>query len=90
MSKIEVRKPTDEELDKRGVRAWPTWEKEASRFDWSYSDTEECYLLEGRVIVETEEGEKVEFGRGDFVTFPRGLSCTWDVKEPVKKHYNFK
>lgn len=90
MSKIEVRKPTDEELDKRGVRTWPTWEKEASRFDWSYSDTEECYLLEGRVVVETEDGEVVEFGQGDFVTFPRGLSCTWDVKEPVKKHYNFK
>ena len=90
MSKIEIRKPTDEELDKRGVRTWPTWEKETSRFDWSYSDTEECYLLEGRVVVETEDGEVVEFGRGDFVTFPRGLSCTWDVKEPVKKHYNFK
>lgn len=90
MSRIEVRKPTEEELEERAVRTWPTWEKEASRFDWSYSDTEECYLLEGRVVVETEDGQKVEFGRGDFVTFPKGLACTWDVKEPVKKHYNFK
>ncbi len=31
-----------------------------------------------------------EFGKGDFVTFPKGLSCVWDIKEPVKKHYNFR
>ena len=90
MSRIDVRRPDEEELGKRGVASWPVWEKEVSRFDWHYDETEECYLLEGRVVVETEDGEKVEFGRGDFVTFPRGLSCTWDVKEPVKKHYNFK
>jgi len=31
----------------------------------------------------------VTFGKGDLVTFPRGLSCTWDIRNPVKKHYNF-
>jgi len=59
-------------------------------FDWYYDDTEECYLLEGKVIVETEDGEKAEFGKGDYVTFPKRLSCVWDIKEPVKKHYTFK
>jgi uncharacterized protein len=38
--------------------------------------------------VETKDG-KVEFGDGDFVAFPTGLSCVWDIKEPVRKHYNF-
>jgi uncharacterized protein len=90
MSKIEVKKPEKEDLEKRGVAEWPVWRKEMSRFDWHYDETEECYLLEGRVVVETPDGETVEFGKGDFVTFPRGLSCVWDVKEPVKKHYNFK
>jgi uncharacterized cupin superfamily protein len=87
---IEVLKPTEEDLETKGVSSWPIWEKEISRFDWHYDATEECYLLEGRVVVEKEDGEKVEFGKGDFVTFPQGLSCVWDVKEPVKKHYNFK
>ncbi len=87
---IEVKKPTEEELKKRGVSSWPIWEKEVSRFDWNYSDTEECYLLEGKVVIETEDGKRVEFGKGDFVTFPKGLSCNWEVKEPVRKHYNFK
>jgi len=90
MSEIKVHKPSREELERQGVFEWPTWEKEISRFDWSYGDTEECYLLEGRVDVETPDGKVVSFGKGDFVTFPQGLSCVWDVKEPVRKHYNFK
>ena len=88
--KIEVRKSIEKDLEKKGVLSWPVWEKEISRFDWYYDSIEECYLLEGKVVVETEDGDKVEFGKGDFVTFPKGLSCIWDIKEPVKKHYNFK
>ena len=88
--KIEIEKPTTEHLEKIRVSSWPIWEKEISRFDWRYDSTEECYLLEGEVVVETEDGEQVKFGKGDFVTFPKGLSCIWDVKVPVKKHYNFR
>lgn len=88
--KIEIKKPTDEDIKREGVTGWPVWEKEVSRFDWHYDDTEECYLLQGKVIVETKDGEQVAFGKGDFVTFPKGLSCVWDIKEPVKKHYRFK
>ncbi|MBU3958462.1 MAG: cupin domain-containing protein [Candidatus Omnitrophica bacterium] len=87
---IKVEKLNQEELDKRGIFSWPIWEKEVSRFDWSYDTTEECLLLEGKVTVETKDGEKVNFGKGDFVTFPKGLSCIWDIEEPVRKHYNFK
>ena len=87
---IKIQKPDNQELEKKGVSNWPIWEKEISRFDWHYDSIEECYLLEGKVIVETEEGRSVEFGKGDFVTFPKGLSCIWDIKEPVKKHYNFR
>ena len=88
--KIKIKKPKKEDLEKEGVMSWPIWEKEISRFDWHYDETEECYLLEGKVVVESEDGEKAEFGKGDFVTFPKGLSCVWDIKEPVKKHYHFR
>jgi len=87
---IKIDKPNQDELKRREVFSWPIWEKEVSRFDWHYDGTEECYLLEGKVVVETKDGKKVEFGKGDFVTFPDGLSCTWDIKEPVRKHYRFK
>jgi uncharacterized cupin superfamily protein len=88
--KIRVEKPTEDSLKSKGVASWPIWEKEVSRFDWHYDSTEECYLLEGEVIVETEDGRSVKFGKGDFITFPKGLSCVWDVKQPVRKHYNFR
>jgi hypothetical protein len=88
--KIEIRKPKMVDMEKEGIMSWPIWEKEISRFDWHYDQTEECYLLEGKAVVETDDGEKVQFGKGDFVTFPKGLSCVWEIKDPVKKHYNFR
>jgi len=87
---IKVQRLSEDELKKRGVFEWPIWGKEVSSFPWVYDSVEECYLLEGDVIVETADGKKISFGKGDFVTFPNGLSCSWDIRKPVKKHYNFK
>jgi hypothetical protein len=28
-------------------------------------------------------------GSGDLVIFPKGMKCTWEIREDVKKHYNF-
>lgn len=88
MSEIEVRKPSEEELEEMGVRDWPIWECDPSTFDWEYSDTETCYLLEGDVTVKTPTGN-VHFGEGDLVVFPKGLKCVWKVAEHVRKHYRF-
>jgi len=87
--KIEVKKLSKEEMKKKGVLSWPIWEKEVSRFDWHYDDREECYFLAGKVVVETKDGDRVSFGTGDFVSFPQGLSCVWNITEPVRKHYHF-
>ncbi len=86
--KIEVRKPDKEELEKLNIKSWPIWEKEPSKFDWYYDEKETCYILEGEVKVITDEGE-VEFGAGDLVIFPAGLSCVWEISKKVRKHYNF-
>ena len=87
---IKIETPSPSELAERKVDTWPIWEKEVSRFDWHYDAVEECYLLEGEVVVETLDGERIAFGAGDFVTFPKDLSCVWDVRKPVRKHYRFK
>ena len=76
------------EMEDKGVMSWSIWEKEVSRFDAFYDETEQCFLLEGKVVVETKDGS-VTFGKGDFVTLPKGLECVWDIKEPVRKHYNY-
>ena len=88
MEKISIRKMTSEEVENSGISSWPVWTKEVSRFDWTYSGNEECYIIEGEFYVETDEGE-VHVKPGDFVTFKDGLKCTWDIKVPVKKYYNF-
>lgn len=86
--KVEIKKPSKEELEKLGVFNWPIWEKEPSEFDWYYDSTEVCYFIEGKVVVETEDGSyTVE--KGELVRFPAGLKCRWKVVERVRKHYNF-
>ena len=86
--KIEIKKLTDQEKQAKGIENWPIWEKEISKFDWFYDSTEHCLILKGHVFVETEN-ETVEIKVGDFVTFPKGLKCVWDIKEDIKKHYSF-
>ncbi|MCY3022385.1 MAG: cupin domain-containing protein [Planctomycetota bacterium] len=85
---IQVRKPTEDEIKKLGVRSWPIWECEPSTFDWHYDTKETCLVLEGQVTVEAP-GESVSFGPGDLVTFPQGMDCKWKVAKAVKKHYKF-
>ena len=81
--------PTNETLTQLGVKGWPIWEKEVSEFPWHYGEKEMCYLLEGEVTVTPEGGEPVQFGKGDLVTFPAGMSCIWKVHKAVRKHYKF-
>lgn len=85
---VTIKKLSDDEINKLGIKKWPIWTKEVSEFDWFYDSQEQCLFIEGIVIVKTENGD-YNIGKGDFVTFPKGLKCTWKVIEPVKKHYNF-
>lgn len=89
MDQIKVEKLGEDELKAKGIFDWPVWEKEVSQFPWSYDQTEECYILEGKATVTPDSGDPVEFGVGDYVTFPKGINCTWNITTPVKKHYRF-
>ncbi len=86
---ITVSRPSQDELQALGVYQWPIWSHEAASFPWHYDDRETCYILEGRVTVTPQEGPAVDFGAGDLVIFPAGLSCTWAIHEAVRKHYRF-
>ena len=90
MSEIEIdRSPSPETLQRLGVSGWPIWTKEVSTFAWSYDEPETCLFLEGEVVVTPDGGAPVTVGKGDLVTFPSGMSCTWKVLRPVRKHYRF-
>ncbi|MBD3226661.1 MAG: DUF861 domain-containing protein [Candidatus Lokiarchaeota archaeon] len=83
--KPEIRKPTDSE--KTEAKSWPIWEKEVSEFPWEYDLKEICLGLEGKVTIINEDGEEFSFGKGDYVTFPKGMKCFWKINEDVRKHF---
>lgn len=83
------RQPSPERLEQLGVFSWPIWTKDVSEFPWTYGEQETCYLLEGNVIVTPDGEEPVRIQKGDLVTFPSGMSCTWKIVEDVRKHFVF-
>ena len=86
MMKPKVKKPSKKEQEE--AQSWPVWEKEESTFPWEYTVQEVCLILDGNAVVQTEEGN-VEFGAGDYVVFPKGQKCTWEIKKKIRKHYTF-
>ncbi len=90
MPRIAIEKnPSDVRLQQLGVKSWPIWTKEVSEFPWEYDEQEVCFFLAGEVVVTADDGVQAHFGKGDLVTFPVGLKCTWKVIQPVRKHYRF-
>jgi len=83
-----VRKPTP--ADTAAAKNWPVWEHAADTFEWFYTQKEKCLILQGRVTVRSMDGkDSVSFGAGDWVEFPKDLECVWEIKEAVRKHYDF-
>jgi uncharacterized cupin superfamily protein len=88
VAKIRVEQITADEVKKRGVSSWGIWEKEPSEFDWEYTSEERCYIINGKAEIDTGD-DIIEIKEGDFVVFPVGLRCKWNVKQTIKKYYNF-
>ena len=88
MSNIVIKQLSDDEIDNMGILNWPIWTCEVSEFPWQYDVEESCLILEGEVSV-TAGSDSVEIKSGDFVIFPKGLSCVWKVTKPIRKHYKF-
>jgi uncharacterized cupin superfamily protein len=88
MDEIKVERPTPEKLKALDIEKWSPWSCEPSEFDWEYDENETCYLYEGKVTIRTPTGN-VEINKGELVIFPKGLKCTWQVHEPVRKVFKF-
>lgn len=81
--------PSPAKLEVMGVDNWPIWTKEISCFPWTYDTDETCYILDGEVMITPDGGAATRIGPGDLVHFSNGLSCTWDIRSPIRKHYHF-
>lgn len=83
------RQPDSSVLAGLEVSDWPIWSHGEATFPWTYDAEETCYILEGEVTVTPAGGEPVRIGKGDMVTFPAGMSCTWEIHQAIRKHYQF-
>jgi len=81
------RSPSPMKLDVMYVEDWETWEKDVSKFPWSYDQTETCYIIAGEAVITPDDGEPVIIAEGDLVTFLAGLTCTWEIRKPIRKYY---
>jgi uncharacterized protein len=90
MSMIEITQPSEVQLKELDIAKWSPWECEPSTFLWAYDEEEWCFIFEGRAKVSPEQGDEVEVKKGDLVKFPKGLKCTWQIFEKVRKVYCFK
>ena len=88
MSNIVIKQLSDVEVDNMGILNWPIWTCEVSEFPWKYDVEESCLILKGEVYVAVGS-DTVQIKAGDFVIFPKGLSCVWQVTKSIKKHYQF-
>ena len=61
------------------------WECTAGRFNWHYNKDEILFVVSGQAVLTNESGEEREFGPGDVVFFPAGVSCTWLVRDTLRK-----
>ncbi|XP_047982973.1 uncharacterized protein LOC125223736 [Salvia hispanica] len=85
--------PSASQLSELGIKSWPKWGCSPGKYQLKFEAQETCYLVRGKVKVYPKNRgggeEAVEFGAGDLVVIPKGLSCTWDVSIAVDKHYKF-
>ena len=70
-----------------GIKSWPIWECEPSKFQWNYDDKEICFIIEGQARISTQNGDISEIKAGALVEFPPGLYREWEITKSIKKHY---
>jgi len=64
-----------------------TWTSTPGRWRAFDGRDEFCTLLEGRVALIADSGERQEFGPGDSFLIPNGFEGEWEVMETATKHF---
>lgn len=65
------------------------WASEAGSWRIEFGPTEDefFHVTQGRVRITEDAGKAVEIGVGESLVIPAGFKGTFEVVEPVKKHY---
>ena len=63
------------------------WHSSSGKWRIRYTEHEFCVMLEGRVRIESNAGERYEFRAGDAFVVPAGFEGSWEVIEACRKWY---
>lgn len=63
------------------------WEATPGTYRAVYTGFEFVHLLAGRVVITPDGGEPVEMTAGCAFIIEPGFTGTWEIKEPVAKHF---
>ncbi|GAC1310891.1 MAG: cupin domain-containing protein [Steroidobacteraceae bacterium] len=63
------------------------WSSTGGKWRVRYTEHEFCVLIEGRVRIESQSGERHDLRAGDAFVVPAGFEGIWEVVDPCKKWY---
>lgn len=65
------------------------WRCSMGGFRVSYDKWEFCHMLTGQCVITPDGGDPVTLRSGDSFVLDKGFTGTWDVIEPMEKHFVF-
>jgi hypothetical protein len=68
-----------------GLATTIVWHCTEGRFNWYYDFDETILILEGSIVLESDNMSPTRFGPGDVVFFRDGAHARWHVEGHVKK-----
>ncbi|MGI9228129.1 MAG: cupin domain-containing protein [Gammaproteobacteria bacterium] len=63
------------------------WRCEPMTFEYEFPGDEIFQVLQGKLLVETSDGDKVNLQEGDLISFDKGIKSTWTIQSSFKKFF---
>jgi hypothetical protein len=66
------------------------WTATPGTYHATYAEYEFVHLIEGRITITPDGEDPMHVGPGDAFVVEAGFAGTWEIKEPVLKHFDIK
>ena len=64
------------------------WTTTPGTYHATYAEYEFVHIIEGRITITPDGEEPMNVGPGDAFVVEAGFKGTWEIKEPVVKHFD--
>ncbi len=66
------------------------WEATPGTYHATYTNYEFVHMMHGKVIITPDGGTPVHLSGGDAFVVEANFSGTWEIIEPIRKHFDIK